>query len=82
MKAAAKETAQFLGRRKVEKFNWERGFFRLWLLVSGSLLFLGIIVSASEPGALWRVVVGILAFSVLLFALGYALRWVLRGFNS
>lgn len=69
------------GEYRVQKFNWERGFFRLWLFVSALLLGFGVIVSASEPNALLPVVAGTLAFSAGLFALGYALRWVLRGFN-
>jgi hypothetical protein len=69
------------GEYRMQKFNWERGFFRLWLFVSALLFGLGVIVSASVPNVLLPVVAGTLAFSAGLFALGYALRWVLRGFN-
>jgi hypothetical protein len=65
----------------VQKCNWERGFFRPWLLVSALMLSIGIVISASEPKALLPVITGIMAFLAGLFVFGYAMRWVLQGFK-
>lgn len=79
---AARGCAQRKRESRVQQFNWERGFFRLWLLVSALLLCLGILVGASESiEAMLQVAVGMLAFSAILFGLGYALLWALRGFK-
>lgn len=55
---------------RVKNLNWERGFFRVWFLVSIALLGLVIIEEASEPNTLLLAITVSLTLSAIAFAHG------------
>lgn len=64
----------------MKNLNWERGFFRVWFLVSIALLGLVIIEEASEPNTLLLAITVSLTLSAIAFAHGYVMCKILRSF--
>jgi len=70
--------------------NWRRGFFRIWLLISGawimawsiSLIMFAIQGGMKTPGDVLVIPVVLFGPPVALLLLGLAAGWAFRGFNA